>query len=75
MANTAVSSKLNHYKQNHSDKKERDLNLSTAMQNYIDPRILYNFCSRNEVPVDKIISRSMYMQQEWSFDQKYFDSY
>lgn|SRR5574344_27043 len=54
-----------------------DIALGTSKANYASPQIVYSFCSKYDVPIDKIYSKTLQEKFKWASDTKstYFDSY
>jgi DNA topoisomerase-1 len=56
----------------------KEVSLGTSKINYMDPRISVAFCKRNEVPIEKIFSKTlrdkfnwaMAVQPDWEFNEK-----
>lgn len=56
----------------------KEVSLGTSKINYMDPRISVAFCKRNEVPIEKIFSKTlrdkfnwaMAVQPQWEFNEK-----
>ncbi|GAX18547.1 DNA topoisomerase I [Fistulifera solaris] len=56
----------------------KEVSLGTSKINYMDPRISVAFCKRNEVPIEKIFSKTlrdkfnwaMAVQPNWEFNEK-----
>merc|ERR1739845_249900 len=44
----------------------KEVSLGTSKLNYMDPRISVAFCKRNEVPIEKIFSKTMRDKFNWS---------
>uniref|UniRef100_A0A7S3A1E7 DNA topoisomerase I n=1 Tax=Rhodosorus marinus TaxID=101924 RepID=A0A7S3A1E7_9RHOD len=42
--------------------------LGTSKQNYLDPRISVAWCKRNEVPLEKVFSKSLYNKFAWAME-------
>ena len=41
---------------------------ATSINNYIDPRIIYAFSKRNNIPIDRLFSNKMIIRTEWAKD-------
>lgn len=54
-------------------KKIKNLSLTTSRTNYIDPRITIAFLKKNNIPVEKIFSKSLQNKFHWAFivDENY----
>lgn len=44
----------------------KEVSLGTSKLNYMDPRISVAFCKRNEVPIEKVFSKTMRDKFNWS---------
>mmetsp|Transcript_7505 Transcript_7505/g.11163 ORF Transcript_7505/g.11163 Transcript_7505/m.11163 type:complete len:834 (-) Transcript_7505:54-2555(-) len=44
----------------------KEVSLGTSKLNYMDPRISVAFCKRNEIPIEKIFSKTMRDKFNWS---------
>lgn len=52
-----------------TDKEEnKEIALGTSKLNYLDPRISISWCQRNDVPVDKIYSKTQREKFQWAID-------
>ena len=52
-----------------TDKEEnKDIALGTSKLNYLDPRISVAWCKRNNVPVEKIYSKTQRDKFRWAID-------
>ena len=49
---------------NKDDNKE--VSLGTSKINYMDPRATVAFCKRNEVPIDRVFSRTLRDKFNWA---------
>ena len=51
------------------DKEEnKDIALGTSKLNYLDPRISVAWCKKNEVPIEKIYSKTQRDKFRWAID-------
>jgi DNA topoisomerase-1 len=58
-ANTKVAEMCNHM-------ANGKLNLSTSLQNYIDPRIITSFAKKYNFDLDQLVSKSLAEKYEWA---------
>ncbi|KAK3012807.1 hypothetical protein RJ639_010399 [Escallonia herrerae] len=47
----------------------KNVALGTSKINYLDPRITIAWCKRHEVPVEKIINKSLLAKFSWAMDE------
>ncbi len=75
----AWSAKINKMEMDLKHKDDnKEVSLGTSKINYMDPRISVAFCKRNEVPIEKIFSKTlrdkfnwaMAVQPNWEFNEK-----
>lgn len=53
----------------------KNYNLSTSIQNYIDPRLIYNFSKTYSIDLNKLVSKQILVQLSWGFKQHVFTKY
>ena len=58
-ANKAVAQKLCH-------KSGSNLSCATSKTNYIDPRITFGWCKKNNIPIQKVYSKQLLEKHEWA---------
>ena len=46
----------------------KNVSLSTSKNNYIDPRIIFSFIYKFDIPVDKIFSKPLIERFKWASD-------
>ncbi|KAL3798661.1 hypothetical protein HJC23_004412 [Cyclotella cryptica] len=64
---TAWSEKISKMEMNIKHKDDnKEVSLGTSKLNYMDPRISVAWCKRNEVPIEKIFSKTMRDKFNWS---------
>lgn len=59
----------------------KEVSLGTSKINYMDPRISVAFCKRNDIPIEKIFSKTlrdkfnwaMAVEPEWEFHERVYD--
>lgn len=79
---TAWSAKIAKMEMNLKHKDDnKEVSLGTSKINYMDPRITVAWCKRNEVPIEKVFSKTlrdkfnwaMAVQPDWEFNAKIAD--
>ena len=64
-----ISAKIKAYKLKIDTKlKMKNVSLSTSKNNYIDPRIIFSFIYKFDIPVDKIFSKPLIERFKWASD-------
>lgn len=48
--------------------KTQNVALSTSRTNYIDPRICVSWCKNNDIPVEKVYSKTLQEKFKWALD-------
>ncbi|ORX54550.1 hypothetical protein DM01DRAFT_1335682 [Hesseltinella vesiculosa] len=62
-----LDDRINATKVQATDKEEnKEISLGTSKMNYIDPRIIVAWCRKNEVPVEKVYSKTLVDKFRWA---------
>nr|QFG74124.1 MAG: DNA topoisomerase I-like protein [Megaviridae environmental sample] len=65
----AIEKRINELKQRIKEKNlNKNITLTTSRANYIDPRITVSFFKRHDIPIEKVFSKTLLKNFDWSLN-------